>query len=137
MSLPPVASFPPAKSAHSPAQEVSAGRNAAPPESGATLEASRPLSGVLPKPQVSIAPKVSSTYETPQDAVELHQNPETKDQIIIDYLDRATNVVMRAPGNGELRVERGIAKKSQEAAKLSASAEAAGARSEGGKNYGD
>lgn len=64
------------------------------PESGAVEEAAQPVSGTLPKQESSVAKNVASTYELPQDEVEVHQYPETKDQIIIQYLDQAKNVVL-------------------------------------------
>jgi hypothetical protein len=67
----------------------------------------------------------------------VHQDPETKDRVIIQYLDQAKNVVLQVPSNQELGVERGIAEEFQQAAKLRASADTAASGSEGEKTHGD
>jgi hypothetical protein len=59
------------------------------------------------------AQEVPSTFELPQDAVEMHQDAEIKYQIIIPYLHKAKNVVPQVPRNQGHRVERGIAQKWQ------------------------
>jgi hypothetical protein len=45
----------------------------------------RPVSGALPKQEKSVAKNVSSTFKLPQDAVEMHENPEAKNRIIIGH----------------------------------------------------
>ncbi|HKN71133.1 MAG TPA: hypothetical protein VJX30_08890 [Terriglobales bacterium] len=67
----------------------------------------------------------------------MHRDPEVKDQIIIQYLDQARNVILQVPSSQELSVERGISKDSAEAAKLRASEAAAAAGSEGEKTHGN
>ena len=52
----------------------------------------------------------------------MHQDPEAKDQIIIQYLEQAKDVVRQVPSNQELSVEHGIAQEIQPVAKLRASA---------------
>jgi len=66
-----------------------------------------------------------------------HQDPETKDQIIIQYLEQAKDVVRQVPSNPELSVEHTIAQEIQPAAKLRASANRTAAGSEGEKFHGD
>ena len=66
----------------------------------------------------------------------MHQDPEAKDQIIIQCLDQAKDVIRQVPSGGDLSVERGIAQEIQAAAKLRASANRAAAGSEGEKNHG-
>ena len=128
MSIAPVDSFPAAKSAQAAKASV---------RSGTAEEAAQPVSGTLPKQETSIAKNVPSTYELPADVVEVHQDPETKNQIIIQYLDKGRNVVLQVPSNQELSVERGISQDFQQAAKLRASADTATANDEGGKTHGD
>jgi len=96
-----------------------------------------PVSGSLPKQEDNVAKSVQTAYELPQDVVEVHQDPEIKDQVIIQYLDQAKNVILQVPSNQELSVERGIAQEFQQAATLRASESTAAARSEGEKNHGD
>ncbi|MGA2358575.1 MAG: hypothetical protein ABSF66_06220 [Terriglobales bacterium] len=137
MTIGPVDSFPPAKSVQAANTSVGSGRAQASPESGAVQEAAQPVSGTLPKQESSVAKNVASTYELPQDEVEVHQDPETKDQIIIQYLDQAKTVVLQVPSNEELLVERGIAREFQPAAKLRQSASTAAVGSVGEKTHGD
>ncbi len=80
---------------------------------------------------------VSSTYQLPPDVVELHQDPEIKDQLIVQYLDQAKNVVLQVPSNEELSIEHGISRDFQQAAKLRASEATTVAGSEGEKSHGD
>ena len=137
MTIGPVDSFPPAKSVQAANTSVGSGRAQASPESGAVQEAAQPVSGTLPKQESSVAENVPSTYELPQNEVEVHQDPETKDQIIIQYLDHAKNVILQVPSNEEPSVERGIAREFQTAAKLRQSARTAAAGSEGEQTHGD
>jgi hypothetical protein len=37
-----------------------------------------PVSGALPKQENAVAKNVSSTFKSPQDVVQVHQNPEAK-----------------------------------------------------------
>ena len=107
------------------------------PKSDEAEEAEQPVSGALPKQKTTVAKKVPVTYELPEDVVEVHQDPEVKDQIIIQYLDHAKNVILQVPSDQELSVERGIAKETQEAAKQRAGKATAAAGSEGGETHGD
>ena len=137
MSIGPVDRFPPAKSVQAADTSVGSGRAEARPESGAVEETPQPVSGTLPKQESSVAENVPSTYELPQNEVEVHQDPETKDQIIIQYLDHAKNVILQVPSNEEPSVERGIAREFQTAAKLRQSASTAAVGSVGEKTHGD
>jgi len=107
------------------------------PESGAPEGTIQHVSGRLSKQENSVAKKVPPHYELPEDVVEVHQDPEIKSQIIVDYSDKAKNVVLQVPSNEELDVERGIAQEMQQAAKLRASGGTAAAGGEGGKTHGD
>jgi hypothetical protein len=71
-----------------------------------------------------------------QDTVELHQDPEIKGQVIVEYLDHSKNLVLQVPSNQELSVERGIAQEVQQATTLRASERAAAAAGEGEDNHG-
>jgi hypothetical protein len=53
-----------------------------------------------------------------EDVVEVHQDPDIRGQIIIQYLDPSKNVVLQVPSTEELSVERGIAQEFQQAAEL-------------------
>jgi hypothetical protein len=106
-------------------------------ELGAAKAPAKPVLGSLSKEEKSIAKNVPSTNELPQDVVELHQDPESKRQVIIQYLDQAKNVVLQMPSQQELGVERGIAKESLQLAKLRESPAKAAAGSEGEKSHGN
>lgn len=138
MSIAPVQSFPPANNSEqinnagvrpnqSPARSVSP----------SVEELAKPVSVTLPKQEKSATQNAPSTYEPPEDVVEVHQDPDIKNQVIVQYLDKAKNVVLQVPSSQELGVERGIAQDVQQAAKLLASANTAATVSEEGKNHGD
>jgi hypothetical protein len=131
MSIAPVESFPPVSEQSA---NVSSGRAQIQTGSGAAgATDSRTLSE-----QDSFATKsVPSPYELPQDVVEVHQDPDLKDQVIIQYLDQSKDVVLQVPSAEELSVERGIAQELQQAAKLHESAGAVPRGSEGEKIHGD
>ncbi len=137
MSINPIESFPPAKNAATVNLGARSNRAETGPESDAAEEATPPDSGTLPEQERSFAKNASSTYELPQDVVEVHQDPEIKDQVIIQYLDQAKNVVLQVPSSEELAVERGIAQEFQQAAKLRANEGSPAPASEGGKTHGD
>ncbi len=100
------------------------------PDADTTPHTTTSASGTVPRPTVSETSKVSSSYESPQDVVELHQDPDVKGQIIAEYLDRSKRVVIQVPSSEELAVERGIAQELQQQdlqhTKLNASAGTAG-----------
>jgi hypothetical protein len=73
----------------------------------------------------------------PEDVVEVHQDPESKGQVIIQYLDQAKDVILQVPSQQELDVQRGIATEFQQAAKLRVSERTVAARSEGEKAHGN
>jgi len=101
-----------------------------------TEEAAQPVSGIQPEQKTSIKKNAAETYELPTDVVEVHQDPEIKNQVIVQYLDKSKNVILQVPSSQELGVEHGIAEDFQSAAKLRAIASTAGA-SEGEKPNGD
>jgi hypothetical protein len=119
MSIAPVASFPPASTEQS------------------DVANARPVSGSLAKQEDDLAKSLPTTYELPEDVVEVHQDPEIKGQVIIQYLDQAKNVVLQVPSNQELGVERGIAQDFQTAARERADESTAAAGTEGKKTHGD
>jgi len=135
MSIGPIESFPPAKSAQAVTPSVGSSRVETGPDSGAA-EAAQPVSGTLPKQETSIAKNVPVTYELPEDVVEVHQDPDIKDQVIIEYLGNSKNVVLQVPSSEELSVERGIAQEFQQAAKVRGSADTSASGSEGDKTHG-
>ena len=137
MGIAPVEGFPPPRSEQLANASAYSGHAEARPESGAPEGTSQPVSGRLSKQENSVAKKVPPHYELPEDVVEVHQDPEIKSQIIVDYSDKAKNVVLQVPSNEELDVERGIAQEMQQAAKLRASGGTAAAGGEGGKTHGD
>lgn len=138
MSIAPVEGFPPSGSGQSgsgTSANAKVRSDSAPArlKSNEAEEAAQPVSETLPKEESSIAKNVPAPHELPEDVVEVHQDPEIKSQIIIQYLDSAKNVIMPVPSAQELSVERGIVRESQQAAKLRASEAAAAAESERGK----
>jgi hypothetical protein len=136
MNIAAVEGFPPARSESS-NPSVRSGKFQTHPESGVAEEPAMPVSGTLSKEEKSVAKNVLLTQELPQDVVEVHQDPKSKDQIIIQYLDKAKDVVLQVPSQQELSVERGISRESQQAAKLRASESAAAAQSEGEQTHGN
>ena len=137
MSIGPIASFPPPESAQTVEPVVGSSRAEAGLGSDTAEEPAQSVSGTLPKQEASSAQNVSSTYELPEDVVEVHQDPEIKSQVIVQYLDQAKNLILQVPSTQELGVERGIAQDLQQAAKLRTSADTAAAGSEGEKTHGD
>jgi len=127
MSIAPVPSFPPVN--REPA-------DVRPIHIAAVPEPAHPVSVTLPIQEKSAPPNGSSTYELPEDVVEVHQDPDIKNQVIVQFLDKAKNVVLQVPSSEELSVERGIAQDVQEAAKLRVSEATAAAVSEAGKTHG-
>ena len=139
MSIAPVESFPPSPPARTAqASNASAGTGTPParPAPAAAESPTQPVSGSVPKPETPAAKNVPANYELPRDVVEVHQDPASKGQIIIQYLDKAGNVVVQVPSAEELSVERGIADEFQQAAKLRASDITAAAETAGGKSHG-
>ena|ERR1700690_4404423 len=126
MSIAPVQSFPPAKTEQSDNARVRPNQS----------PAAQPVSVALPKQEKSIPKNVPLTFELPKDVVEVHEDPESKNQVITQYLDKAKNVVLQVPSSEELSVERGIAQEFQQAAKLLANGTETAGKEEG-KNHGD
>jgi len=94
MSIAPVQGFLPIRtqsgsasvgSGHSQVQPVSARQQAG------------PVSGTPPKQESFPVKSVPLHYELPEDVVEVHQDPATKGQVIIQYLDQAGNMVLQIP----------------------------------------
>jgi hypothetical protein len=137
MSIAPVSSFPPDRSEPSANPNVGSGHSETSPTSGAAEKATSPIPGTLPEQESSVAKNVSAAYELPEDVVEVHQDPEIKNQVIIQYLDKAKDVVLQVPSNQELGVERGIAQEFQQAVKLRESDSTAATVGEGEKTHGD
>ena len=137
MSIAPVPSFPPARSEQPDNARVRSGQPPARPAAQPAEEPAQAISGTPPKQEESIAKNLPATYELPPDVVEVHQDPEIKNQIIVQYLDPAKNVILQVPSNEELSLQRGIAQEFQQAARLRASQGAAAGISEGEKSHGD
>jgi hypothetical protein len=135
MSITPVNSFPLDRS--EPSANPNAGSGHAQAVSDAPQKTAVSVSTPAPSQENTVAKDVSSTYNLPQDVVELHQDPDIKGQIIIQYLDQSKDVVLQVPSAQELNVERGIAQEFQQAAKVRETADAIAAVSEGIKAHGD
>jgi hypothetical protein len=103
----------------------------------AVAEPATPVSGTTPKQDTRITKSAVATNELPEDVVEVHQDPESKDQVIIQYLDQAKDVILQVPSQQELDVQRGIATEFQQAAKLRASERTVAAQTEGEKAHGN
>jgi hypothetical protein len=95
------------------------------------------VSGNSPEQESSVAKNDRSTYELPVDVVEVHQDPDIKNQIIVQYLNPTGGVIMQVPSTQELSVERGIAQEFQESAKLRAVGTAPNSGSEGENKRGN
>jgi hypothetical protein len=137
MSIAPVNSFPPERSESTANRSSAPVRSSASPASGAAARVTPPVLEPQPKPTNSVAKSVPVSYALPDDVVEVHQDPAIKDQLIIQYLDKAKDVVLQVPSAQELAVERGIAQDIQQAAKQRASDSAAATASQGAKTHGD
>jgi hypothetical protein len=64
------------------------------------------VSGTLPKQEDTAKKNVPSPYGLPPDAVEMQHDPEIKNQIIVQYLDKTRNVIVQLPSEEELELER-------------------------------
>jgi|SRR5271157_1728598 len=145
MSIAPVGGFPPSGNGQvGSGSSVNAqmGSSGAPGRAAAGVpeEGAEPVSGPLPKQENAVAQKVPATYELPQDVVEMHQDPEIKDQIIVEYLDQAKSVVLQVPSPEELDFEHGVAEELQQTMKLrpsQASAASGSPGNEGEETYGN
>jgi hypothetical protein len=119
MSIAPVISFPPTPQPDS----ASAGTNQTQAQTRTTDTAqtqSSTVSGASQKQPDPLSKTATQNYELPQDVVELHQDPDIKDQIIFQFLDQSKNLILQVPSNEELNVERGIVQEFQQEAKLRA-----------------
>ncbi len=137
MSIAPVQSFPPDQTEPTQTTSAHAGHAQVNAASNPEEEVAQPVSGTLPKQQTPVLKAVAPTYELPADVVEVHQDPEIKSQVIVQYLDQAMNLILQVPSNEELGVEHGIAQDLQQAAKLRTSADTAATWSEEEKTHGD
>ena len=81
--------------------------------------------------------KSPKTPEIPEDVVELHEDSEVKNQLIVEYLDQAHNVILQVPSDEELAVERGIAQELVQTAKQRSSESAAATPNKGEPAHGD
>ena len=100
-------------------------------------QSAAPVSGTLPEQESSVATNVPSAYKLPEDVVEVHQDPDIKGQIIVQYLDQTGSVIVQVPNTEELSVERGIAEEFEASAKLSAVVAKASPEREGEKSRGN
>jgi hypothetical protein len=142
MSIAPVGGIKPSGSGQSESVStenapVRSGNRQAGSTAGVSSEVEQSVSVRLPNAETTAARKIPPNYELPQDVVEVHQDPEIKNQIIIQYLDQARDVILQVPSNEELSVERGIAEESQEVAKQRQSEGAAAAGNKGEVTHGN
>ena len=137
MSIAPVQSFPPAGNVQSANTTVRRSQSQARPAPVSAEQPSRPVSGTPPERENPVPRSVASTDELPPDVVEVHQDPTNKGQVIIQYLDKAGDVVLQVPSSQELSVERGIAEEFQQAEKLRASEGNTPAGNAGEKTHGN
>jgi hypothetical protein len=100
---------------------------------GAAHQSAQVISGTASKQGNSVVKNGASPYQLPTDVVEVHQDPAIKNQVIIQYLDRAGDVVLQVPSNQELNVERGIVLEFQQAAKQRLDASSVAAAANGAK----
>lgn len=100
-------------------------RTASGSPSGANQQQLQPISGESQTQQRSNAKVVQVNYIPPQDIVEVHQDSDVKGQIVVEYLDKAKNVVLQVPSVAELDFESAIAQEFQRAGKVQASNSAA------------
>ena len=93
--------------------------------------------GTVPNQEDADSRESLKVDASPQDVVEVHQDSEVKDQLIVEYLDQARNVILQVPSDEELNVERGIAEELQQAAKQRINQAAVPSAREGDQNYGN
>jgi hypothetical protein len=138
MSIAPVQSSPPNPS---PQSETASVRTQQAPSTTTSETPEQPVvesvSGTLPKANPTVEKVVPTVYVLPEDVVEVHQDPDIKNQVIVQYLDHSKNVVLQVPSNQELGVERGIAQDFQQAAKVRADDSTATSGTGGGTTHGD
>jgi hypothetical protein len=87
-----------------------------------------------PSPNTKVVPV---NYIPPQDVVEVHQASDVKGQIVVEYLDKAKNVVLQVPSAAELDFESAIAQEFQRVGKTQASNRAAPGYGAGVKGNGN
>jgi len=137
MSIAPVTEVPAVEHVRSQSVSLGSGPSQIRPQPSAAEPSAQPVLGAVPKPESRFVKSAPSTYELPQDVVEVHQDPAIKGQVIIQYLDQSGNVVVQVPSAQELSVERGIAEEFQQEDKLRASEVTTTADHAGGKIHGD
>jgi len=135
MSIAPVRSIPPAGSVQASTATAGTGNPQARPASVAVEPETQPVTGTQPRREKLTINKAPSNFELPRDVVEVHQDPASRGQVIIQYLDNAGNVILQVPSAQELSVERGIAQEFQQAARLRAG-DITAAADAGGKTHG-
>lgn len=96
-----------------------------------------PTSGAFQTPQSSDTKVAPVNYIPPQDVVEVHQSPDVKGQIVVEYLDKAKNVVLQVPSAAELDFESAVAQEFQRAQKEQAGGSAAPGYATGVKSDGN
>jgi hypothetical protein len=89
--------------------------------SGANQQQLQPILGESQTQQSTNTKVVQVNYIPPQDVVEVHQDSDVKGQIVVEYLDKAKNVVLQVPSVAELDFESAIAQEFQQAGKVQAS----------------
>jgi len=92
---------------------------------GAPQQQLPPTAGASQTRQSSDAKAAPVTYIPPQDVVEVHQDSDVKGQIVVEYLDKAKNVVLQVPSAAELDFESAVAQEFHRAEKAQASGRAA------------
>lgn len=137
MSIGPVVAFPSQIGAERADASVASDPASVRPKPDTTEQSAPPILGTQPNQENPVPQKSPATYELPEDVVEVHLDSQVKNQIIVDYLDQAKNVILQIPSDEELGVERGIAQELEQAAKLRSTQAGAPAVSQGGKAHGD
>ena len=97
----------------------------------------QPVLGPSQTQQSSSAKVVQVNYIPPQDVVEVHQDSDVKGQIVVEYLDKAKNVVLQVPSAAELDFESAIAQEFQRVEKTQASTNTAPGYGTGVKTNGN
>src|ERR1700733_10239435 len=96
MSITSVEGVPPVRSEPSGNPSVGSSHSQASTKSN-LAKSPAPVSETVSKGETSVAKKIPSIYEFPQDVVEVHQDPEIKDLVIVQYLDQGQDVILQVP----------------------------------------
>src|SRR5579871_3585481 len=84
----------------------------------------QPILGSSRTPQNSRTSVAQVNYIPPQDVVEVHEDSDVKGQIVVEYLDKAKNVVLQVPSTAELDFESAVAQEFQRVEKAQANNDA-------------